>query len=352
MMEELMIRFGREPAIDRFAFTGGEAFLYLDDIKAAVSAARKAGVTQPFQIVTSAYWATGPGQVRAILGELRGLGMDLIGLSYDHEHAKWVTPEQITIVCDVAAELGMKINLWGTFWEVGDRVEDLLPEVTARSEVNAQNFRVAEMGRAKTSRSWPRRYDVPIDEKFTCGRPGNYSLAIYPDGEVYPCCSGGIQIEGKLSCGNVNRDPPSRIIYAALTNFHVRMVKEFGWGILYELVEREAPELVSRLPKFEEADGVCAICRDLNLTVKDALAPIYHKVEVEYARARARFEWLDREKADGRGGYRRVGEDIFSSEEFLDRVVADRGLRLDYLAGLVQIGRCVDDEKVLERVDG
>jgi hypothetical protein len=86
---------------------------------------------------------------------------------------------------------------------------------------------------------------------------------------VYPCCSGGFQIEGRLSCGNVHADPPARILFAASANFHVRLVKEFGWGLLYELVAREAPELLPALPSLEQASGVCEICRDLNLTLAD-----------------------------------------------------------------------------------
>lgn len=338
MMEDVMTRFAGEPGVARFSFTGGEPFLYLPDIKAAIRTVRAAGVTQPVHIMTSSHWARDIDQVRETLTELHGLGLDLLGLSYDHEHAKWVSPAQIEMVCDVAAELGIKVHLVGTFWNETDRLTDLIPELVARPEIRTFTYPVAEMGRAKESATGPRRRDVPKEDKYSCGRGGTYSLSVYPDGEVYPCCAGGLQIEGKLSCGNVNRDQPARIIYTALTKFHVRMVKEYGWGVLYALVEREAPELVPQLPRFEEADGVCTICRDLNLTLGEKLAPIYDLIEKEYARARAEHEWRDRIASDGWTEQRLVGDRIMSRAELLDRIVGDRDTRLDYLAGVLEIG--------------
>ena len=205
-MADWMLRFSVEPVVDRFCFTGGEPFLYLKDIKAAVATAREAGVKQPFHIVTAANWVKDRAQVHAMLSELRSLGMDLIGLSYDHEHAKWVTPEQIMMVCDVASELSIRVNLNGVFWNIEENLSDLLPVDTLPKNVRTKSYLVTPVGRAKKSSAWPRRYAVPIEQKFTCGNPGNYDLSIYPDGEVYPCCSGGINIEAKLSCGNLNRE--------------------------------------------------------------------------------------------------------------------------------------------------
>jgi MoaA/NifB/PqqE/SkfB family radical SAM enzyme len=336
MMADCLIGFGRLPAVERFAFTGGDPFLFLEDICAAVVTARRAGVTQPFQVVTSAYWATSRDVAFDTLDRLRHLGLDLIGLSYDREHARWVTPQQIRDVCDAAAQLSIRVNLTGVFWDEGDRVEGLLPDIGGHlAKVRVANMRVAPIGDARKRGTFPSRSAVPVLEKLSCGQPGYYSLSIYPDGAVYPCCSGGFQIEGRLSCGNVHADPPARILYAASANFHVRLVKEFGWGLLYELVAREAPELLPALPSLERASGVCEICRDLNLTLADRLAPIYEHVEIEYARTRAEFEW--RGLPGGADARRWCADSEMSLAELLDLLTKDRGRRLDYLAGLLEI---------------
>ena len=328
-----LIRFSKEPSVTDFGFTGGDPFLYLDDIKAAVESARKAGVWQKFQMTTSAYWANDLAQVRDIVAGLANLGLTGLTLSYDHEHARWVSPDQILMVCDAARELGLRVYVTGTFWDQHDRVIDMLPELASRPDVILQHHVVARMGRAKKAAAWPRRYELPPEAKLSCGDPGHFMFSIYPDGEVYPCCAGGLQIEAKLSCGNIHRDAPAKILFAGMTNFHVRMAKEFGWGVLYALVEREAPELRHALPRFEDFDSPCEICRDLNLGLRDRLMPIYDIIEREYARARAEQEWRRIPGPDKRD----VGGRLLSLADFDSLLQADRSFRLDYLAGLAQI---------------
>jgi hypothetical protein len=340
MMERALIGFGTLAAVDRFAFTGGDPFLFFGDIVAALQTARSAGVAQPFQIVTSAYWATSRERVVSILEELRALGLDLIGLSYDREHARWVRPDQILLVCDVAATLGIRVNLTGVFWDDHDSIEGLLPGITTHpARVHVLNLPVAPIGEARKKPPPASAAARPIAEKLSCGSPGAYSLAIYPDGQVYPCCSGGFQIEGRLSCGSLDTDSPERILFAARTNFHVRLVKEFGWGLLYEIVAREAPGLLRELPSLEKASGVCEVCRDLNLSLASKLAPIYEPIEIEYARTRAEFDWHALIGTDAANDRLWVGDSLMSWFELRDRLTNDRAMRLDYLAGVRQLTR-------------
>jgi hypothetical protein len=194
---------------------------------------------------------------------------------------------------------------------------------------------VAPIGRARTRAASPIR--ASRASGLSCGQPGTYSLSIYPDGEVYPCCSGGFQIEGRLSCGNVHRDSPARSLYAATANFHVRLVKEFGWGVLYAIIGREAPDLLPALPPIETAGGVCELCRDLNVTLADRLAPIYRTIEVEYARTRAEFEWRTLAPGESPGGRLWCNGQLLSWPELEARLTGSREWRLDYLAGRWQI---------------
>jgi len=331
-IEDCLIRFSREAAVTDFGFTGGDPFVYIEDIKAALAGARQAGVRQNFQMTTSAYWATDRIQVQSTLTELATLGLNRLMLSFDHEHAKWVSADQILMVCDVAGDLGIRVYVSGTFWNEHDRVLDMLPQLASRPHVSAHNHVVTPMGRAKKA-SWPRRYQIPLETKLSCGDPGYYTFSIYPDGEVYPCCAGGFQIEGKLSCGNIHRDTPAKILFAGMTNFHVRMAKEFGWNVLYALVEREAPELRETLPRFEDFDSPCEICRDLNVGLRERLMPIYHIIEREYAKARVEQEWQRKPGPENRD----VGGRSVSLAEFLMLIDTDRSTRLDYLSGSLQI---------------
>lgn len=338
VIADWMIKFSHHPAVERYCFTGGEPFLYIEDIKAAVREARSAGVQQPFHIVTAAKWAQDAVQVHDVLSELKDLGMDLIGLSYDHEHAKWVTPEQMMTVIRTSADLGLRINLNGVFWNKDESIATLLPVDDLPKQVRVVNYLAVPAGRAKQNSAWPRRYDLPDERKYTCGKPGNYDVTIYPDGEVYPCCSGGMNIDAKLSCGNINRQSADDVLRNVFTMFHARMVKEFGWGVLYAVIEKEAPELLERLPKFKDVDSSCEICRDLNVNLAQELAPIYEKVEAEYARTRAEFEWRSLDRASRyQAKRRRFAGQLLSLPELLSLLTQDETARHDYLSGVAEI---------------
>src|SRR6185312_12642219 len=53
----LILDFARYENVRRFAFTGGDPFVYIREILEIMRAARAAGVAQPFHMVTSGYWA-------------------------------------------------------------------------------------------------------------------------------------------------------------------------------------------------------------------------------------------------------------------------------------------------------
>jgi len=90
----LILDFARYENVRRFAFTGGDPFVYIREILEIMRAARAAGVAQPFHMVTSGYWAKTDAKTQALLCELAEVGMDLLYVSYDHEHVRWVSKEQ------------------------------------------------------------------------------------------------------------------------------------------------------------------------------------------------------------------------------------------------------------------
>ena len=79
----MLLGFASEPSVVRFAFTGGDPFLYIDEILSIMTVAREKGVTQPFHIVTSAFWAKSDDITTKYIRSLADLGMDLLYVSYD-----------------------------------------------------------------------------------------------------------------------------------------------------------------------------------------------------------------------------------------------------------------------------
>ncbi len=278
----VVLAFATQPSVVRFAFTGGDPFLYVDELMTIMGAARAAPIHQPFQIITSGFWAKSPEAADAQLGQLRALGLDILGLSYDKQHARWVSPKQVHWIAAACSHHDIKFSIHGVFWNPSERVEDLLPDLGG---VLMMSDLVTSIGRARAKVGEQPRYDLPDETKYRCDGPRRYNITIYPNGDVYPCCSGGFNKEAKLLCGNVFTDPPDQILLNVYGNFHARIAKEIGFNVLYSHVQQTAPELFKRLPSFSSVDTVCQICRDIhaNPELQRELGPIYEQMEIDYA---------------------------------------------------------------------
>jgi hypothetical protein len=278
----VVLAFANQPSVTRFAFTGGDPFLYIDEIQSIMQAARDGGVTQPFQIITSGYWATSSEATDALLGNLRALDMQMLGVSYDRQHARWVSPEQIHWIAAACERHCIQFSIHGVFWNPGERVEDLIPDLPAVPKISSL---VSSIGRARIKVGERPRYVLPDEDKYTCAAPRMYNVTVYPNGDVYPCCSGGFNKEAGLLCGNAFRDTPDQILLNVYGNFHARIAKEIGFNVLYSHVQQTAPDIFKRLPTFSSVDTVCQICRDLhsNRELMQELKPIYERMEIDYA---------------------------------------------------------------------
>ena len=286
----LIVSFASQPSVTRFAFSGGDAFLFIDDIIEAMSKARTAGVTQPFHIVTSGYWAKNLDDTKAILTRLFAIGMDALDVSYDTEHSRFVPPENIYRIGECCEEIGLRLEIFGHFWNPNERVEDLLPKIKGAESI--YSGLVMPIGAARVHFKG-RRYNTPDEEKYSCGKPSIYDVAIYPNGETYPCCSGGFNKEAGLACGNVYTDSAADILSNVFRHFHVRIAKEIGFDRLYSKISLVRPDLLEHLPQFSRVDSVCEICRDLHTNVKlmQELSSIYEILETEYVLEAVEKDW-------------------------------------------------------------
>lgn len=280
--------FAQHSSVRRFVFTGGEPFLFIDEILNILRKIRSDGVQQPVHIVTSGNWATTQPKADELISELYSLGMDSIWISYDYEHARFVPVENLERIANSCRSHSMPMKVQGVFWDQSERVEDLLDNLKFR-DVHMSSTPVAKIGKARIN--WVKRHpriSLPDSDKHSCGSPRIYNIAIYPDGEAYPCCAGGFQKEAKLRTGNVFRDSAQVVLEETFGLFHARIAKEIGFDKLYKLIEEQRPDLVSELPKFSEATTVCEVCRDIHSSPNlfRRLKPMYDALEISYAHGR------------------------------------------------------------------
>jgi hypothetical protein len=216
--------------------------------------------------------------------------MDALDVSYDTEHARFVPPENIYRIGECCEEIGLRLEIFGHFWNPGERVEDLLPKI--RGAESIYSGMVMPIGAARVHFKG-RRYNKPDSDKYSCGKPSIYDVAVYPDGDVYPCCSGGFNKEAGIICGNVFVNSAADILSSVFHHFHARIAKEIGFDRLYSNIRKKRPDLLERLPKFAEVDSVCQIFRDLhsNQDLMNELNLIYEEMEIEHVLESVEKNW-------------------------------------------------------------
>ncbi len=275
----VMVKYAKHPQVTRFAFTGGDPFLYVDQIIQIASEARISGVCQPFHIVTSGYWAESDAVVDRRLKALAKIGMDMLYVSYDLEHMKWVPDEYVYRIEEFCDKYDIILSVYGVFWEPGTTVRDLLPRL--RTKHTNQNL-VAPIGRAREHKNLLLP-NAKEEDKYSCGKPLDYDITIYPNGDTYPCCSGGFNKEAKLLLGNSFIDDPEDLIARCYSNFFVTIAKELGFDKLYEAVSKSGIS-VPVLPKFSEVTSVCEVCSAIHSSAAamKKLQPVMDTMEIEY----------------------------------------------------------------------
>ena len=272
-------KYAMHPSVRRFAFTGGDPFIYVRDITDIMRRSREAGVTQPFHIVTSGYWAKTDEIVEIYLSALQAVGMDMLYVSYDFEHRKTVPPEYIYRIDRFCAKNGLILSVYGVFWRPGPKVRDLLPDLITK---HTNETIASSIGRARDHPELIYK-ELPDDAKHSCGRPFKYDITIYPNGETYPCCSGGFNKEASLTLGNSFSDDVDSIIRNCLTNFTVTTAKEIGFDKLFKKMDQlNIPR--SGLPDFKDVNSVCEICVAVHGTeeARKLVKPALDALEVDY----------------------------------------------------------------------
>lgn len=274
----LVIEYAKNKHVTRFAFTGGDPFVYIKEIIRIMSEARVQKVWQPFHIVSSGYWAKSKEHTFALLSELHSIGMDRLYISYDYEHAKWVPPEQVYRIEDACIAIGIHFSVYGVFWNLGETVKDLLPNIKTDS---IESSLVAPIGRALESTKMLPSTDP--ETNYSCGKPQDYDITIYPNGETYPCCSGGFNKKAKLLLGNSFTNSADEIIKACFANFIVVIAKEIGFNKLVKKM-RDLRLNMTHIPEFDSIRTVCEFCSIINSNdaAKSAAADAVAELEMEY----------------------------------------------------------------------
>jgi hypothetical protein len=253
------------------AFTGGEPFVYYRDLLAILNATQDSGL--PFRIVTAAHWAESVEAARQKLLPLQERGLTELSVSTDPSHQAFVPSTFAEHAVEAAQSLGITCELAGVFWDSDTQVKDV---VRVAPGVRTTGNLAVPIGRGKGRRVTPEDYRVGEERFLGCGKPQSYDLTVYPDGEVYPCCSGGFNIQARLSFGNLRQEPLRDIVERMHGDAYTRLVMEQGFALLYDLARFKFPSILASLPEWTPCVSPCQLCARIhsNPVLMEALQPV------------------------------------------------------------------------------
>ena len=274
-------------------FTGGEPFVYYRELLEILEATAPCGL--PVRIVTAAQWARSVEEAKAKLGPLRDRGLAELSVSTDPSHQMFVPAAFAEHAVRAAVELGIACELAGVFWDPDTEAEEV---VRVPPEVRTTRGLAVPTGRGRARKISAEEYRLGSDRFRGCGAPGAYDITVYPDGEVYPCCSGGFNKQAELSGGNLKREPLQAIVERIHGDGYLRYVMEAGFLPLYELARFKFPEVFRALPDWAPFVSICQLCAAVhsNRQLMEALEPVLQYAE-RVRTAVAEVEERDREHA-------------------------------------------------------
>ncbi|AAU92989.1 radical SAM/SPASM domain-containing protein [Methylococcus capsulatus] len=245
------------PFASGVCFTGGEPFLYYQDILELVLQAKDLGLKT--SLVTGAGWVRGESSTRARIKALAEAGLGHICISWDQYHEEFSARDRPLRLARLAIEAGMGVAV-----RVVTSTEEQKEAYHALFDglpVYLQYQAPVKVGRAAS---------LPAEHFTFVAEPpaGVCNVILTPvieaDGTVYACC-GPSYYAGKsspLRLGNTFEEPLEDILARAREDALLELILNAGPHGLYQLL-KEHPVGQERFKARPAYTGICELCMDI-----------------------------------------------------------------------------------------
>jgi hypothetical protein len=245
--------------------TGGEPFLYMDDLESLIRAGRAAGLGE-ISIYTNGFWATDPPHAHAILTRLQRAGFmrgprDYIKVSTGIYHEEFIAFERVlTLVRTYFEMFGRRphvdIELAPDNSGRAAEIQDQIAALQMHDSMKISFRGIAPVGRGRDLAPPPREIDSPcyvIDQ-----------IAFDPDGRARPCCGMNAENDG-VSIGRLGHESLRELIKRMQNDPLLQFLAANPMSAIFEHVD-----VPRNLLGYA---GKCALCQDAlgHLRDKEAL---------------------------------------------------------------------------------
>tara|TARA_R110001592_G_scaffold302682_1_gene574601 strand:+ start:1282 stop:2316 length:1035 start_codon:yes stop_codon:yes gene_type:complete len=246
--------------------TGGEPFAECDLLDCAITISRDLGLAT--YVITSAHWARSSSGARKVLNKLPKI--DLMSISIDEWHLKYVPLEQALRGAKIAAEAGTDVNIALTLRNPDDPFRQIVYEAIEQLEFSPSVYEcmVAPVGRSVLNGNHNISKEPAVGYCPKIGAP-----TITSDGSIIACCNATetnlisqteLANEHGLLLGHVDDTTLSEVKHK-LENDPILLALRLlgpGWiwqqGLKYNLFDN-----LLEAPHSGSSNDICQVCAKL-----------------------------------------------------------------------------------------
>ena len=275
------------PDLKMIAYTGGEPFLYLQEMRELMTYSFNKGFRGG--IVTNGFWADDYQKTLSIISVLQEIGLQELITSFDDYHNEYVPAQNVANLIKAAGELNVysgvnmlvtkksRIRRANAAEYLGLNIENL---------VKAKKMWIREssplcVGRAKDS--YNDEDIINYGEKELLHNPCPFVVrnsVITPEGSLYACCGfGDASEQGPASlmyAGNAREESLEQLFYNVSNNLMFSIIYLFG---PYRLLKMAAAEYAGLVFK-ERYVSNCEVCDEIanNPELRSAIGNVLSKM--------------------------------------------------------------------------
>jgi MoaA/NifB/PqqE/SkfB family radical SAM enzyme len=259
----------------KVTFTGGEPFMYPDELEQLLALCRGLGLET--RVVTNGFWAKNRARGYEMLRRMQSAGLTEINFSADRYHLEFLPAQTLRHALDCAKMLGFVRII--SFVSNADR--DPLDEFsdiygiprgdlfdlrfigddpTLIEEIGKDHILIfygglIGLGRALESPEELRYHPI---ETFPLGKPCGEIVnkpVIYPDGSFQACCCAGGKIRA-FTVGNTREEDLATLYERMQSRSHFRLINTHGPRQLMHCIKAARPDL----PLPSTYTSICELC--------------------------------------------------------------------------------------------
>lgn len=235
-------------------FSGGEVFLYFDELLKLMREAKK-----DFSIIcaTNGFWGSDYHNAKNILRQLKNAGLTRLVVSYDEFHAKFTPAQSIVNILKICKDLLISVEIQGiacrSAWRISRTADLLLSDIT---EVPISEAALLPVGAAAHNIPENRLLYESNDVSDRC--LGSDAITIFPNGDIYPCCSPVCASVPALRVGTIKDDISIHdIIQSASSNRMIGYLRKYG---VMGTCSRLWPDVAAKISPKDRYVNTCEKC--------------------------------------------------------------------------------------------